>query len=84
MAGEAAFVKDFFSRLFGQKTVTSTEIPTRPIPPEEYQVVIDKDHLDPQQLIVGCAQSVGRQREHNEDTLFTLTTSFSSDHSVNP
>ncbi|MBE9524372.1 MAG: serine/threonine-protein phosphatase [Chloroflexi bacterium] len=30
------------------------------------------------QLIVGSAQSVGRQRDHNEDSLFTLATTFAS------
>lgn len=28
------------------------------------------------QLIVGCSQSVGKQRDHNEDALFTLTTNL--------
>ena len=30
------------------------------------------------QFVVGSAQSVGRQRDHNEDALFTLTTTFAS------
>jgi serine/threonine protein phosphatase PrpC len=34
--------------------------------------------LSPPQLIVGCGQSVGRQRNHNEDALFTLTSSLIS------
>ena len=32
--------------------------------------------LDLAQYIVGCAQSVGKQREHNEDALFSLTTNL--------
>ena len=35
-------------------------------------------HLEITQLIVGVAQSVGVQRDHNEDTLFTLTTNLVS------
>mgnify|MGYP001080713078 CR=1 FL=1 len=35
--------------------------------------------LSPPQLIVGCGHSVGQQREHNEDALFTLTTNLVSD-----
>ena len=31
------------------------------------------------QLLAGCDQSTGKQREHNEDALFTLTTSLASD-----
>ncbi|MFH1635523.1 MAG: protein phosphatase 2C domain-containing protein [Chloroflexota bacterium] len=30
--------------------------------------------LEPPQLLASCAQSVGIQRDHNEDTLFSLTT----------
>lgn len=72
-------MKEFFQRLFGQKKVLSTEIPTRPIPPEEYHAGQEKDTPEPQQLVVGCAQSTGRQREHNEDALFTLSTTLSSE-----
>lgn len=35
-------------------------------------------HLDVPQLIVGVAQSVGIQRDHNEDSLFTITTNLIS------
>jgi protein phosphatase len=35
--------------------------------------------LSPPQLIVGCGQSAGQQRDHNEDALFTLTTNLVSD-----
>ena len=34
--------------------------------------------LEPRQLIVGCGQSVGKQRDHNEDSLFTLTTNLTN------
>jgi PPM family protein phosphatase len=41
-------------------------------------------HLETSQLIVGVAQSVGVQRDHNEDSVFTLTTSLLvDDRSVN-
>lgn len=38
-----------------------------------------EEPLEPAQLIVGCAQSIGIQRDHNEDALFTLTTTLASD-----
>jgi len=38
-----------------------------------------RHHLEIPQLIVGVAQSVGIQRDHNEDTLFTLTTNLLMD-----
>jgi protein phosphatase len=36
--------------------------------------------IDPPQLLTVCAQSVGMQREHNEDALFTLTANLACDH----
>jgi len=35
--------------------------------------------LEPPQLVVGCARSVGMQRDHNEDSLFTLTANIGVD-----
>ncbi len=40
-------------------------------------IEVSKEGFLPQ-LVVGSAQSVGRQRDHNEDTLFTLSTTFAS------
>jgi len=73
-------VKKLFDTLFGQKTEPKLDIPTKPIPPEPTQVIPKKEHFEPPQLIVGCAQSAGRQRDHNEDALFTLTTTLSSEY----
>jgi protein phosphatase len=42
--------------------------PSRPVNPR----------LEPPQLIVGIGQSVGIQRDHNEDSVFTLTTNLTS------
>jgi len=30
-------------------------------------------HIEPQQLIYGCGQSIGKQRDHNEDSIFALS-----------
>lgn len=35
--------------------------------------------VDLPQMVVGCGQSVGQQRDHNEDAIFTLTTTLISD-----
>jgi serine/threonine protein phosphatase PrpC len=40
---------------------------------------LHKVHLDTTQILVGIAQSAGKQRENNEDTVFTLTTTLVSD-----
>ena len=58
------------------------EIPTRPIPRESSltQQEPSPPQPEPPQLIVGCAQSAGKQRDHNEDALFTLTTTLVNDY----
>ena len=43
---------------------------TRPSAP------VQPKRLDLTQFIVGCGHSVGQQRDHNEDSLFTLTTNL--------
>lgn len=60
-------------------TLPSQPLPksTAPLAPEMLANV--GDMIFPPQLIVGCGQSVGHQREHNEDALFTLTTNLVSD-----
>jgi serine/threonine protein phosphatase PrpC len=40
--------------------------------------------VKPSQLIASCAQSVGRQRHHNEDAMFCLTTTLSSNGNTMP
>ena len=40
--------------------------------------------MQPPHLVVGLGQSVGQQRDHNEDSLFTLTTTLTSDYSNIP
>lgn len=80
----------FFQKLFGQSQVKkSSEIPTEPIEYDKPQQPVaaakpKKSPMDPPQLIVGCAQSVGMQRDHNEDSLLTLTTALSSGDSNMP
>jgi serine/threonine protein phosphatase PrpC len=50
--------------------------PDQSISKEKSQPAKAKVHLDLPQLIVGCGHSVGLQREHNEDALFSLTTNL--------
>jgi protein phosphatase len=48
---------------------------TAPLSEEQIQAIISTNHphLDLQQLIAGCGQSVGKQRELNEDSLLAVT-----------
>jgi serine/threonine protein phosphatase PrpC len=73
----------FFQRLFGTQKNQTEELTAEPLseepffpPAESYQ-----EQLEPAQLFAGSAQSVGMQREHNEDSLFMLTTTVASNNS---
>ena len=35
--------------------------------------------IEPQQLMYGCAQSIGKQRDHNEDCIFSLSIAIGSE-----
>jgi protein phosphatase len=68
-------VGTFIDRLFRKKKQSSQDVATAPLSEEQLDSVYhvaDMSHK-PAQLIVGCAQSVGKQRDHNEDSLFTLS-----------
>ena len=78
----------FFMKLFGRKkdkTVpnSSTQMAdgatTMPLSDKQISSIIDgqNPHYDTQQLIVGIGQSVGKQREHNEDSLLAITSTIS-------
>jgi serine/threonine protein phosphatase PrpC len=40
--------------------------------------------LIPSQYIVGCCQSIGKQREHNEDSIFVMNTTLASESECPP
>lgn len=77
---------NIFHKLFGGKKSQasgSKEVPTLPLPGDQPRPVqppaFDKIHIELYQLNVGSAQSVGKQREHNEDALLTFNTIVASD-----
>ncbi len=45
------------------------------------KTLISFPSLEPVPLIYGCGQSIGRQREHNEDSIFALSTSIGGEKS---
>lgn len=76
----------FFQKIFPKHKSQTSEKDTGQVQfkPEQEKHPLNppakqKTRLDPPQLIVGSAQSVGLQRDHNEDALFTLTTVLTSD-----
>lgn len=58
--------------------------PLEPIPEMIKARPISDGGLELPQLIAGCGQSVGQQREHNEDALFSLTTTLANNASNLP
>ncbi len=69
-------------KLFRLRRPATEDAPTVPItqtPQEEQTASSEYSHLDLLQFDVGCSQSVGKQRDHNEDALFALTTNLVSD-----
>jgi PPM family protein phosphatase len=72
-------VKAFFDRLRARNKKTKPlssqdNVSTNPLPGEPIGMdAIHTSRREPQQLISGCAQSIGKQRDHNEDSLFVFS-----------
>lgn len=79
---------NFFRKIFGPKEEplkpAMDNIVTAPLSDVQLQSIraMTVNHFEPPQLIATSAQSVGRQRELNEDSLFTLATTIAG-HSSN-
>jgi PPM family protein phosphatase len=75
-------VGNFFQRMFGKKQAPTAptksagtdNVVTAPLSEGSAQTMrMTGPRVEPQQIIVGSGQSVGKQRELNEDSIFTLT-----------
>jgi PPM family protein phosphatase len=71
-------VLGFIKKLFKPKQVhrsSSIDVRTAPLSEEQLKSVTRQEtRVLPRQYQAACAQSIGLQREHNEDTLFVLNT----------
>lgn len=76
-------VADFFRKLFGPKEDTKPRpldgATTAPLTDQQIQSIISSQapRYEIRQLAAGVGQSVGKQRDHNEDSLLALTTTIS-------
>ncbi len=61
-----------------EATIPVMQKPAIPNPAEAASALVSK-RTESIQIVAACGQSVGQQRDHNEDALFTLTTSLFSD-----
>ena len=75
-------VKRFFEKLFGIQKKEDELIPvpakqmvqTTPLTEDQLKTVSHATiPLRPQQFLIGCGQSSGLQRDHNEDTIFAMS-----------
>jgi PPM family protein phosphatase len=83
---ETFAVQKFWDKLFGKKKPVISDVKTAPLTEDQLKAVSIQTtpKLQPPQLIFGCGQSIGKQREHNEDTIFTLNASVSGDKEAIP
>ncbi len=76
-------MKAFFERFHGKKTKPLTggaNINTVPLSDQQIQDVVARElHIEPTQFISGCSQSIGKQRDHNEDCLFCFSVTIGGD-----
>ena len=77
---------DFFRKLFGTKTTEEPAKPkqidmatTAPLSDQQISSIIANQYVkyETKQLIASVGQSVGKQREHNEDSLLAITNTIS-------
>ena len=78
------FLQKFFSQEKPQQPPIA-ELTTAPLSEDQLEpVTTGLPKLEPPQLIVGSSRSVGQQREHNEDSLFTFTATLAGNTTVIP
>jgi serine/threonine protein phosphatase PrpC len=88
-----------FNKFFGKKSVSkelsSSQIDTAPLRTNQIKgrkvditgyddQIVKYPKFDLPQLIVACGHSTGKQRDHNEDAIFTLTSSLIVEESIIP
>lgn len=69
---------DFIKKLFRKEEAAKNETETIPLSPEQLEDIVDhhKIKYDLPQLQAASGQSVGKQRDLNEDSLMTITTTL--------
>ncbi len=70
---------DFFRKLFGgNSTVPAESATTAPLSDQQIESIVRAQSVqsEMQQLVAASGQSVGKQREHNEDSLVAITTTL--------
>jgi serine/threonine protein phosphatase PrpC len=68
------FLRDLFRQNKSEQLPAATVVETAPLPPVQVESPAQPDlrKMEPPQLVAGIGQSVGMQRDHNEDTLYAM------------
>ncbi len=78
----------FLKWLRGNKTKPLTaqaDVSTVPLSDKQVdEVLAESQRVEPPQILYGCGQSVGKQRDHNEDSLFALSLTLGGEASNYP
>ncbi len=80
--------KKFLKWLRGHNTKPLTaqaEVSTVPLSEKQVdEVIAESQRTEPPQILYACGQSVGKQRDHNEDSLFALSLTLGGEASSYP
>jgi len=80
--------KNILSWLLGKKTKplsSPNNISTIPLSDQQIEGIVPVgQHMEPQQLVYGCGQSIGKQRDHNEDCIFAFSVTIGGETSSYP
>jgi PPM family protein phosphatase len=81
-------VNNFFDKLFGKKKpkpALTENVVTAPLSDAQLQAIkVASSKAEPAQILVGCGQSVGKQRELNEDSLLAFTSTIAGNSGIAP
>ncbi len=80
--------KNFLKWLQGKDTKplsTPANVSTAPLTDaQKDDALAQVMHIDPPQIVFGVGQSVGKQRDHNEDSMFAMSLAFGGENSASP
>ncbi len=77
---------DFIRRLFVKPSPVREAATTAPLTEQQIQSIVNSTNIrfDLQQLVAACGQSVGKQRELNEDCMLALTSTLAGNSGDTP
>jgi serine/threonine protein phosphatase PrpC len=76
---EVNLFKTLLNKFRKKQEISNVSVETAPLSEEQLKYVTkEKLTIQPSQFIVGCGQSVGKQRDHNEDALFWFNATFAN------